>query len=207
MRRREFVSGIAAIAADSASPRLLEAQTLKFLRVGTAGVNPRTTYFWDAFIQRLKEHGFVEGQNFTFEFINVQGRADQYGAAMQGLIGRNVDIILAVGSELALKSAVATTSALPIVMIAIDYDPIARGYVTNLARPAGNVTGVYFRQKCIDESDKARDRLRLSADWLALAEHWIRIECLLVHGTVSRSLIFFCLVSPRMYSTSTTSPS
>jgi hypothetical protein len=62
-------------------------------------------------------------------------------------------------------------------------------------------------QKCIDESDKARDRLRLSADWLALAEHWIRIECLLVHGTVSRSLIFFCLVSPRMYSTSTTSPS
>jgi putative ABC transport system substrate-binding protein len=45
-----------------------------------------------------------------------------------------------------LKSAIAATSKLPIVMVAIDYDPFALGYVTSLAHPTGNVTGVYFQQ-------------------------------------------------------------
>src|SRR5262249_36951841 len=56
------------------------------------------------------------------------------------------DVILAIGPEVGLKSALAVTRTLPIVMIAIDYDPFARGYVTNLARPSGNVTGVVFQQ-------------------------------------------------------------
>ena len=47
--------------------------------------------------------------------------------------------------SLSLKSALAATDKLPIVMIAVDYDPIARGYVSNLARPTGNITGVYFQ--------------------------------------------------------------
>jgi putative ABC transport system substrate-binding protein len=52
------------------------------------------------------------------------------------------DVILATGPEIGLRSALAVTRTLPIVMIAIDYDPLARGYVTSLARPSGNVTGV-----------------------------------------------------------------
>lgn len=45
-----------------------------------------------------------------------------------------------------LKSALTVSRTVPIVMIAIDYDPLARGYVTSLARPSGNVTGVVFQQ-------------------------------------------------------------
>jgi putative tryptophan/tyrosine transport system substrate-binding protein len=54
--------------------------------------------------------------------------------------------LLAIGPEIGPKSALAATRTLPIVMIAIDYDPLARGYVTSLARPSGNVTGVVFQQ-------------------------------------------------------------
>ena len=51
-----------------------------------------------------------------------------------------------------MKSAMAATNRLPIVMVAIDYDPIARGYVTSLAHPNGNVTGIFFQQ--IESSTK-----------------------------------------------------
>jgi putative ABC transport system substrate-binding protein len=66
--------------------------------------------------------------------------------AMKELKRRKVDIILAVGPEDVLQAAIGASSTLPIVMIAIDYDPFARGYVTSLARPTGNITGVYFQQ-------------------------------------------------------------
>jgi putative ABC transport system substrate-binding protein len=57
-----------------------------------------------------------------------------------------------------LKSAVAATNALPIVMFAIDYDPLALGYVTSLARPTGNVTGLFFQQ--IELSEKRLQRMK-----------------------------------------------
>src|SRR5262249_9131864 len=56
------------------------------------------------------------------------------------------DIIVASGPEISLESALAAAHTLPIVMVAIDYDPFARGYVTNMARPGGNVTGVFLQQ-------------------------------------------------------------
>jgi len=59
---------------------------------------------------------------------------------------RSVSILMAAGTEIALKSALAATDTLPIVMLAIDYDPIALGYVTSLARPTGNVTGIFLQQ-------------------------------------------------------------
>lgn len=65
---------------------------------------------------------------------------------MKELVRRHVDIIMAQGPEETLKSAMAATNRLPIVMVAIDYDPFARGYVASLAHPTGNVTGVFFQQ-------------------------------------------------------------
>ncbi len=60
------------------------------------------------------------------------------------------DVIIAFGPEDALKAATAATKTIPIVMAAIDYDPFALGYVTSLARPTGNVTGV------VPRADRAR---------------------------------------------------
>jgi len=55
-------------------------------------------------------------------------------------------VIIAYGPERTLKAAVAATRDVPIVMAAVDYDPLAKGYITSLARPGGNITGVFFEQ-------------------------------------------------------------
>jgi putative ABC transport system substrate-binding protein len=53
---------------------------------------------------------------------------------------------MATGPEENLRAAIAVAGARPIVMIAIDFDPFARGYVKSLARPGGNITGLFFQQ-------------------------------------------------------------
>jgi putative ABC transport system substrate-binding protein len=61
------------------------------------------------------------------------------------MVARTVDILVAPGPEIALQSALAATNTLPIVTVAIDYDPIARGYVKSLPRPGGNITGIFLQ--------------------------------------------------------------
>jgi hypothetical protein len=159
MRRRDVLAALVLSACGLASPRRVRAQA-KMLRVGV--VSPavaRTAPVWVAFEQRLRELGYVEPQNLVIDFLNAQQDVERDTEAMQELVRRKVDVIIAAGPEIALKSAVVATSSLPIVMLAIDYDPVARGYVTGLARPAGNVTGVFFQQ--IELSQK---RLQLVRD-------------------------------------------
>jgi putative ABC transport system substrate-binding protein len=55
-------------------------------------------------------------------------------------------LVVAWGPEVVLQALVGASGSVPIVFIAVNYDPIARGYVTSLARPGGNITGVFFRQ-------------------------------------------------------------
>ena len=118
----------------------------KMLRVGIISANPKTSPIWVAFIDRIRALGHFEGQNFAVEFIQASGQSEQYVEGMKEFVRRKADILVATGNETALKSAMAATNTLPIVMIAIDYDPFARGYVSSLARPGGNVTGVFFQQ-------------------------------------------------------------
>jgi putative ABC transport system substrate-binding protein len=101
---------------------------------------------WTAFDQRLKELGYTDGENLGVEFVDLNGPISNQSEAMRELIGRKADILIASGTEVALKSAMGATDKLPIVMIAIDYDPLALHYVASLARPGGNVTGVFFQQ-------------------------------------------------------------
>ena len=144
MRRREFVTLLGGAAAW---PFAARAQQPRMLRIGSvSSINPRSAFFWVAFDQRMRELGYIEGQNLAVEFINLNGRIDRYGEETKELVRRNVDIIIAPGNELALKSALAATDTLPIVITAVDYDPLALNYVTSLARPGRNVTGVFFQQ-------------------------------------------------------------
>jgi putative tryptophan/tyrosine transport system substrate-binding protein len=148
MRRREFISGLAVLGCWTALLSCADAQAAsKPLRVGTASaINPRTTSFWAAFERRMRELGYAEGENFYFDFLDMQGQTEHLGEAMKELVRRNVDLIIASGPEVVLKAAVAATHDLPIIMVAVDYDPLALGYVGSLARPTGNVTGVFFQQ-------------------------------------------------------------
>ena len=156
MRRREFI----ALTACAAWPRVASAQAaVRPLRVGVvSAANSRTTTFWTAFLERMKDHGYIEGHNFALDFTNLGGHLDRYPDETAKLVERGVDIIIASGVELGLKSAVGVTKTVPIIMIAADYDPLALGYVSNLARPGGNLTGLMFQQ--LEQTEKRIQLLR-----------------------------------------------
>ena len=58
---------------------------------------------------------------------------------------RKPDIIVTSGPEISLRAAIAASETTPIVMLAIDFDPLARGFVASLARPGGRITGLFLR--------------------------------------------------------------
>src|SRR6516165_5839246 len=100
-----------------------------------------------AFEQQLRELGYEESRNLRLDFLQLSGtEISRVRETAAQLVGRGVDVILAGGPEIALKSALTATRTVPIVMVAIDYDPLAGGYIASLARPGGNVTGVFFQQ-------------------------------------------------------------
>ena len=92
-----------------------------------------------AFHQGLSETGYVEGQNLAIEYRSAAGQYDRLPALAVALVGRKVDVIVAIGgaSVMAAKSA---TSTIPIVFVGVG-DPVASGLVASLAHPAGNLTG------------------------------------------------------------------
>jgi putative tryptophan/tyrosine transport system substrate-binding protein len=158
--RREVLTGMAATAGAAALPRGAGAQAqTAMLRVGGGSPQPRSRSFLQGFDVRMRELGYVEGQNYTMDYFDLQGRIERYSDAMQQLVDRKPDVIVAFGPEESLKAALAATRTIPIVMAAIDYDPIALGYVTSLARPTGNVTGIFLEQ-----IELAAKRLQLVKD-------------------------------------------
>ena len=141
MNRRAFVGGLAG--ALLAAPRITAAQPAdRVYRLGILAINPRSAPFVQAFEQRLRELGWVDGKNLAVVFRSH--RPSQDGTAIAAdLVRQNVDVIVAGGPEANLKAATQATRKIPIVMVALNYDPVAKGYVASVARPGGNVTGVW----------------------------------------------------------------
>lgn len=98
-----------------------------------------------AFREELRKFGFAEGENLVIEHrLNDDPRGPSAMAAELARMG--VDVFVNFGSEATLKALVAIGGTTPIVFIAVNYDPIQRGYAAGLARPGGNVTGVFLLQ-------------------------------------------------------------
>jgi putative ABC transport system substrate-binding protein len=93
----------------------------------------------------LRERGFNEGQNIAIDYKRIDDPHGPFAAAAE-LMRSNVDLIVATGPEVALQAVIGASRSIPIVFIAVQYDPIARGYVNSLAHPGGNVTGIFYRQ-------------------------------------------------------------
>jgi putative ABC transport system substrate-binding protein len=133
-----------------AVPRLGTAQRPeKVVRVGLLSSSfpaPRSTAFFEAFWEELHQFGYVEGQNLAIEFRTGEGQVERLPALAAELARLPVDVLVAPGPEATLQAARQATSTIPIVMVAIDYDPMARGYVAGLPRPGGNITGVFLQQ-------------------------------------------------------------
>lgn len=143
MRRRDFIKVVGSATAWPLTAHAQQRSTV--FRVGALSAQPREAPIWRAFIQRMAELGYADSTNFAFEFIQV-GNVRDYAGGYRSLVERKVDVLLGSGPEIVLKSALAATRTLPIIMMAIEYDPLARGYVTNLARPSGNITGIFLQQ-------------------------------------------------------------
>ena len=93
-----------------------------------------------AFIQGLKDLGYVEGQNIRIEYRHPKGNFEGTPDLVAELVQQKVDVIVGVDTS-AIRSAKQATKTIPIVMVT-NQDPVATGLVDSLARPGGNVTGV-----------------------------------------------------------------
>jgi len=140
MKRREFISLFGGAAA--AWPLAASAQhagklpTIGYLGSGT----PATQGQWTAaFVQRLRDLGWIEGRTVAIEFRWAEGRNERYSAIAAEFVRRKVDVIVAIGT--AVVAAKEATSVIPIVF-PVAADPVGSGLVASLARPGGNVTGL-----------------------------------------------------------------
>ena len=93
-----------------------------------------------AFWIRLKELGYVEGQNLVIEARWAEGDYERLPALVGDLVGRKVDVIVTTATRATLVAKAATTT-IPIVAVGVG-DPVGNGLVPSLARPGGNLTGL-----------------------------------------------------------------
>lgn len=98
-----------------------------------------------AFVSGLREAGFNEGQNFVLERRDTTDSRGPFATAAD-LMRTQPDLVVVTGPEVALQAVIEANRSIPIVFLAVQFDPIARGYVQSLARPGGNITGVFQRQ-------------------------------------------------------------
>src|SRR5215475_6914247 len=118
----------------------------------------RTAAPYPALEQALRDLGLVDGQNVRIEFRMAEGKIERLPDLALDLVRANVDVIVAGGTFPSVEAARRATSAVPIVMIAVDYDPLATGIVSSLSRPGGNITGVFVQQ--IELTAKRMELLR-----------------------------------------------
>jgi len=140
MRRREFLSLVGGAATW---PMVVRAQqSTKLPTIGFMGTTtPSVWQPWTAaFVQRLRELGWIEGRTVAIEYRWAEGRADRWGEIAAELARLKVDIVVTAGVA-AVNAARQAMPATPIVF-PLANDPVSAGVVASLARPGGNVTGL-----------------------------------------------------------------
>jgi putative ABC transport system substrate-binding protein len=115
----------------------------KVYRVGRlSGGLSRSTFSVDALRRELRELGYVEGKNISFELRSAEEKPERLAALADDLVRLKVDVIIAGGPNDGLTAKKATKT-IPVVFTDSPADPVAYGLVASLARPGGNVTGFY----------------------------------------------------------------
>jgi putative tryptophan/tyrosine transport system substrate-binding protein len=135
--------------ADIAEPQ----QQTKTPRIGylsassASEASPRT----EAFRQGLREVGYIENKNLVIEWRYAEGKFDRLPALAADLVRLKVDAIVTAGPSVT-GPAKEATAVIPIVMTN-DSDPVGAGFVTSLARPGGNITGLSSLAQDLSEND------------------------------------------------------
>jgi putative tryptophan/tyrosine transport system substrate-binding protein len=154
MRRRNFITLLGAAAAWPLAARAQ--QPAKLPTVGYLGsATPATQgHLVAAFVQRLRELGWIEGRTIAIEYRWAEGRTERAAEIAAEFVRRKVEVIVTSGTAV-IVAAMQATSVTPIVFAAAG-DPVGTGLVASLARPGGNVTGLSIQQ-----TDVASKRLEL----------------------------------------------
>ena len=118
---------------------------LGWLSIARYGTNPRNcplkgNRYWQAWVEGLRERGYVQGQNLVIDCRYTEGRDERAPAFAAELVNLKVDLIAAASTN-QVRAAKQATSTIPIVMHGV-IDPVRRGLVASLAHPGGNVTGL-----------------------------------------------------------------
>src|ERR1700716_3230290 len=140
MNRRSFVGtlGLGLLTAPFAAEAQ---QPAKVARIGFLAVNlAPNPHLREAFLQGLRDLGYVEGRNLVIEYRDAEGKADRLPALAAELVALQVDVIVVTFSTSA-RARKQATRTIPIVFTSAA-DPVTDGLVTSLARPGGNVTGL-----------------------------------------------------------------
>jgi putative tryptophan/tyrosine transport system substrate-binding protein len=146
-RRRRLLLGISAAAA---APRLFAQAPGRTYRIGwLATGNTFAEPYGAAFARRLAELGFVEGRNLVLERRHGENQPGRLPAVAAELAKAKHDLIFTAGPEATLSAAVQASRDVPVIVIAIDFDPVATGDVASLARPGGRVSGMTALQSAL----------------------------------------------------------
>ena len=140
VQRRQFLIAAGALLA---TPLAADGQqAAKVARIGHLSPNLAAgPHLRDAFLQGLRDLGYVEGRNVVIEYRDAEGKLERLPALAAELVALKVDVILADGGTLGPRVAMQATTTIPIVFTSAA-DPVGSGLVTSLARPGGNVTGL-----------------------------------------------------------------
>jgi putative ABC transport system substrate-binding protein len=144
MRRREFITLLGgAAAAWPIAARAQQAQKVPMIGFLHPGFPERGSIAFDSMREGFRELGYVEGESIKLEARWARGKPEALPQLTQELIQLGVDVLVPTARP-SIEAAKAATTTLPIVANDLESDPVASGYVASLARPGGNLTGLFL---------------------------------------------------------------
>ena len=140
IERRKFLATLGGAAATwplaARAQQPSKTPRVGYIRAGT----PHNDPFREEFVRGMRDLGYVEGRNITYEFRHYGDDVESIPSLISGLLRAKVDIIV-VGGTASIRAAQSATQSIPIVMGAAA-DPLESGLIAGLARPGGNTTGL-----------------------------------------------------------------
>jgi putative ABC transport system substrate-binding protein len=141
MQRREFIRGIAGLAAWWPLSARAQQSTMPVVGFLSSASPKAYEHFVVAFKAGLAEAGYVDGKNVSVDYVWAEDHYDRLPALAAELVRRQVSVIVASGGPVPARAAKAATSTIPIVFTALS-DPVRLGLVASFNKPGSNVTGV-----------------------------------------------------------------
>lgn len=146
-------------------------------RIGFLAPRPAAESFYTGLIlRRLADLGYRDGAGAVVEYRTTGGIADRYPKMARELVALKCDLIFAIGPEVAVRALRDAGGSIPVVFLAIDFDPLEARVVKSLSRPEGNITGAYIPQGelAAKRLDIMREVLPSARRFLVLSDEFTR---------------------------------